>query len=87
LHRRCRLFYGISAPNGILYLLFDYQQQLRQSGHFEAYNYWLMSKGDEEAWKLWVDAHPTHWEEFICWFKGNPLQVMDENKFYRRQYL
>lgn len=68
-------------------LLFDYQQQLRQGGHFEAYNYWLMSKGDEEAWKLWVDAHPTQWEDFIRWFKENPLQVTEENKFYRRQYL
>lgn len=39
--------------------LFDYHRALIGVGHFEAYNYWLFSFGDEAA--------------FIKWFADNPV--------------
>ncbi len=68
-------------------LLFNYQQQLRQLGHLESYNYWLLGQGDGEAFNNWIAANKSKWEDFIRWFRENPLQVTDENRFYREQYL
>lgn len=74
--------HNVTHPN----VLFEYQKRIRNAGHFDAYNYWLLSMGDEAAFKEWVKRNPTAWDGFVEWFSENSLELDNENKFYRGQY-
>ncbi|WP_158538481.1 tetratricopeptide repeat protein [Chitinophaga skermanii] len=67
-------------------VLFDYQRKILNAGHFEAYNYWLFSGGGDDELENWVDAHKSKWNEFIEWFKANPLKVDTDHYFSRSKY-
>lgn len=67
-------------------VLFDYQQQVRSAGHFEAYNYWVLGNGNQQEFDDWRLNNPQKWQQFITWFTNHPLQVTEENKFYRSKY-
>lgn len=67
-------------------ILFDYQQKVKAVGHFEAYNHWILMKGNEDAFNEWKGANETKWTEFTQWFTDNKLQLDANNKFYRAQY-
>lgn len=67
-------------------VLFDYQQQLKKAGHFEAYNYWLLGKGEEAVFSKWRTDNKSKWEDFVAWFNENKLSLNENNKFYRQQY-
>jgi tetratricopeptide (TPR) repeat protein len=66
--------------------LFDYQKKVKDAGHLEAYNYWILMKGDEDGFAKWQSANTGKWEAFIEWFIANPMKVTDENKFYSGQF-
>lgn len=68
-------------------VLFDYQQKLMEKGQFEAYNYWLLMKGNQKAFDTWVKKNTDKYNEFIEWYKINPIQLSDREKFYRWQYM
>ena len=67
----------IEFPNA----LFEYQKKVQESGNMEAYNYWILSQGDYEAFTAWKDKNPDAWNNFIKWFSPNPIQLDDSNKF------
>lgn len=67
-------------------VLFDYEQQVKEAGYLEEYNYWILAEGDEKQFEEWRGTHKKEWEEFITWFKKNPLKITEENKFYRGKY-
>jgi tetratricopeptide (TPR) repeat protein len=67
-------------------ILFDYQQKIKSAGHFESYNYWLLMKGDEDAFKKWLKENKANWDDFIKWYSSNMIQVDLTHKFYRGQY-
>lgn len=56
-------------------VLFDYQKSIRDAGHFEAYNYWLVSQGDPVGWEFWLDEHAEEFDAFVDWFNANPLEI------------
>lgn len=66
--------------------LFDYQKKILDAGHMEAYNYWLLMDGDEEAFKAWKEDNNDKWVDFVDWFDTNKLELSETNKFYRMQY-
>jgi len=66
--------------------LFDYQDQIVQSGNFAAYNHWLLSKGDENAFNTWKTANQDKWDKFITWYSVNPIKLDDNNHLYKSQY-
>lgn len=66
--------------------LFDYQKKVEQAGHLEAYNHWLLMKGDEEAFGKWRNSNQSRWDDFVDWFTKNPIQINPENFFHRIQY-
>lgn len=68
-------------------LLFEYQHQVQEAGHLEAYNYWILRKGDESAFKAWREANGPKWDAFIEWFKLHPMEVTVVSHFHRSQYL
>ncbi len=67
-------------------VLFGYQKKIKDEGHMEAYNYWILMKGDEDAFDEWKSANEEKWAGFVKWFNVNQLKLDDENRFYRGQY-
>jgi tetratricopeptide (TPR) repeat protein len=66
-------------------LLFQYQQRLLKNGHLDAYNHWLLMKGDEPAFGAWLKEHQEEWEAFVDWFSEHPLLVDPDNYFHSSQ--
>ena len=79
-------YYAMKRQEEYPNILFDYQQQIAKAGHAEAYNHWLLMKGDEDGFDKWMALNKYKWEEFVAWFKPNPLQVDAKHRFYRGQY-
>lgn len=74
--------FNVSYPN----VLFEYQKRVESAGHLEAYNYWLLLKGDKDGFTKWVTANKDKWNSFKDWFSKNPLKLNFMNKFFRTQY-
>lgn len=67
-------------------VLFEYQKKVKQAGHLSAYNYWLLSKGDEQGFDNYYEANKDAYDKFIAWFKENAIVIDDEHKFHSSQY-
>lgn len=74
--------YDKKYPNA----LFSFQKQIKDAGHMESYNHWILMKGDEAGFTQWQSANKEKWENFIKWFTNNGIKISETNKFYRRQY-
>jgi tetratricopeptide (TPR) repeat protein len=66
--------------------LFSYQDQIVQSGNFEAYNHWLLSEGDKEAFNTWRIATGDKFVKFVKWFTDNPIKLDENNKLNQSQF-
>lgn len=64
-------------------VLFDYHKKLLQSGHFEAYNYWLFAYGNSAEAANWAKANKSKWDSFLKWFEANPINI-DRNNIFTR---
>lgn len=69
-------------PNALL----AYQDRVQKAGHIEAYNHWILMKGDEEAFARWNDADPDRWKAFVTWFSDNPMKPTPTDRFHRDQF-
>jgi len=67
-------------------ILFDYQKRLMEAGHLEAYNHWILMKGDGDAYDAWHKENEDKLDSFVDWFIENPIPMSDSNHFYRNQY-
>lgn len=67
-------------------VLFDYQNKVLQAGHIEAYNHWILMKGDEDSFGIWHSSNTEKWDDFVKWFTDNGLEINNSNKFYSGQY-
>ena len=67
-------------------VLFSYHKKIKDAGHFDAYNHWILMKGDESNFRKWHAQNEEAWKSFIEWFTENPLTLDQDNKFYRAQY-
>jgi tetratricopeptide (TPR) repeat protein len=67
-------------------VLFSYQKKVKDAGHIEAYNHWILMKGDESGFDKWQSANKEKWDNFVKWFNDNGLKINDTNKFYSGQY-
>ena len=74
--------YDKTYPN----VLFSYQKQIKDAGHIEAYNHWVLMKGDEDRFGKWLSTNQGKWDSFVKWFLQNGIKINNENKFYRSQY-
>jgi len=64
-------------------VLFEYQKKIEEAGHLEAYNYWIMLKGNETEFNEWYEKNIRKWDDFLEWFKKNPIEIDSENYFIR----
>ena len=67
-------------------ILFDYQQKIMNVGYFEAYNHWILMKGDENGFEKWHSENTKKWDDFVNWFSDNQLKLDLSHRFYRTQY-
>lgn len=67
-------------------VLFAYQKEVKDAGHIDAYNHWILMKGDENAFVKWQSENSTKWDAFIDWFTENPMKLDKSNVFHRAQY-
>lgn len=74
--------HNLKYPN----VLFEHQRKIMDAGHFEAYNYWLLSSGDLDDFSLWRENNNDKWEKFIDWFNNNKLLLDQGHRFTRDQY-
>ena len=67
-------------------ILIDYQDKIFKSGQSEAYNHWILMKGEEDGFNKWQSENKDKWDSFVKWFNDNGLKVDNSNKFYSGQY-
>jgi tetratricopeptide (TPR) repeat protein len=67
-------------------VLFDYQYKILKEGHLEAYNHWILMKGDEAKFRQWKEINGDKWDQFVNWFNPNGIKIDNKNKFIRTQY-
>ncbi len=77
-----KMEYEKTHPNS----LFAYLDKIHKAGHFEAYNHWILMKGDEDAFVKWQKENKGKWDNFVKWFTDNELIMNNINKFNRHQY-
>ncbi len=53
--------------------LFQFHEHLNDLGLFEAYNFWLLSKGNEDDFYKWLDLNEEKWDQFNEWFIDNSI--------------
>ena len=54
--------------------LLDYHRKLIKSGHWTAYNMWLMASGAPEEVDHWINnENDAQLEQFVSWADGNPF--------------
>lgn len=64
-------------------VLFAYQRKVKQAGHMDAYNHWILMQGDTNGFLEWKTANENKWTNFIEWFTLNPIKLDQRNKFIR----
>lgn len=67
-------------------VLFSYQKLIKDAGQMEAYNHWILMKGDGDGYDKWKSENKDKWENFVKWFSENRINIDDSNKFYSGQY-
>ncbi len=67
-------------------ILFDYQKKILDAGHMEAYNHWILMKGNEDLFSEWYDLNQEKWNLFADWFSQNGLILNKEQRFHSGQY-
>jgi tetratricopeptide (TPR) repeat protein len=67
-------------------VLFDFNKKLIDKGYFEAYNYWLLMKGDEDESDAWIEKNKKNWDDFFKWYSDNSMKINESNKFYKSRY-
>jgi tetratricopeptide (TPR) repeat protein len=66
--------------------LIDWNKKLLNLGYFEAYSYWLLRKANQKEFEKWYYFNKKKFDAFLRWFSINPLEINQENHFYRYQY-
>lgn len=67
-------------------VLFDFQKSVLDAGQLEAYNHWILMKGEEQKFNDWYEANKDKWDAFVQWFNPHGLQLDKRHKFFRKQY-
>ena len=81
-----KLYYDNKNKEKYPNALFDYQNKIFAAGHIEAYNHWILMQGAWGDFEEWKDKNTDKWDAFVNWFTNNPIELSEENKFYREQY-
>lgn len=67
------------ANQKYLFPIFKYQQKVLEAGHWEAYNMWLLRKGNDDEFSDWINANEDKFNAFAEWYSKNnfdPIKVV-----------
>lgn len=67
-------------------IIFDYHNILEKNKLFECYIYWLLNYGAIDDFEIWLKENKESYNNFLAWFKENPLFIDSENKVNRFSY-
>ena len=79
-------FYKMGQDKKYPNILIEYQDTILKAGQMEAYNPWLLMKGDEDAFDKWKTANKEKWESFIAWYAKNKIHIDSKHKFCSGNY-
>lgn len=68
-------------------VLMSYQKKIKDAGHFNAYNHWLLMMGDTDGFDKWYADNKQEFEDFASWYLENPISITKENVFLRKDFL
>jgi tetratricopeptide (TPR) repeat protein len=54
---------------------FDFQRYIKDAGHLEAYNHWLLMAGNELEFLQWKENNEEKWTSFTKWFAQHDLSI------------
>ena len=66
--------------------ILDFQRQVRESGHWQAYNMFLLANGDIDAYQQWESTSSTAGEQidaFARWYNEHPFTPSTEHPTLR----
>lgn len=69
-------------PNKLL----EFQKRLVEEGLFEAYSYYIVSRGNLEGFNAWQELHQDDFEAFASWIQENPINVRKDDMYSRLEY-
>ena len=84
--RFVEIYYQLGHHRTYPNVLFSYQKQIVEAGNIEAYNHWVLMKGDTNSFEKWHVINKEKWDKFIIWFTANPIAVNNANRFHRNLY-
>ena len=67
----------LKYDNQIVVPFLEYLRSVRDAGHLEAYNYWVLREGNKTAFGLWVSDNRQKFNDFMKWFEHNRLKIAD----------
>jgi len=78
-------FYSNDSNKKFDNLVFKWQQLLANANHFEAYNYWLLSSGDEATFEAWLEQNQEQFDAFTDWYTTDRFPLNADSYFHRNQ--
>lgn len=66
--------------------LYDYQKRIKEAGHLEAYNHWILMKGDQQDFREWYGNNKNKFDLFDIWFRENKIMIDSASTFVSRNY-
>lgn len=63
--------------------LMDFQKRILDEGLFEAYCYYIVSRGDLDGFNSWQESHKEEFNVFANWIQNNPIGI-ERNDLYSR---
>lgn len=69
--------------------LYTYHQQLTESGHFEAYNYWLFNQANIRDYNIWMQTleGKKGFQNFMSWYLTHPIRIHTQSYLVRTKYV
>lgn len=69
--------------------LYSYHQQLSESGHFEAYNYWLFNQANIRDYNIWMQTFEGKkgFQNFMSWYLTHPIRIHTQSYLVRTEYV
>jgi len=66
--------------------LFEFQKRIIEAGVFEAYCYYIISRGDMNAFGDWQNKNQDKFNLFADWIQKNPIELDSKDLYSRTDY-
>ncbi len=66
--------------------VFDFEKQVKDAGHLDAYQRWLVMHGDINAFEAYLKANEVAFRSFWDWFRDKSIEFDEENGLIRSRY-